>query len=336
MLVEHEGCLPTPPASPAKSTKHKTSFSQKISRVNTLFRGPFDGASSQKHKPKERRSLKSQQSVEAIGTIETGSVLVLSPSSSQTVTTASSSNSTNTSIRSPVSTGKTSVDSRFTQRDQNSSAEKKLLNSGTVITRPHPAAQKRSSPEGNLVPIEETAFDQANVTILTVEQAAAAKVFLETYFNTLLSPDPSPRELRRQKLEIELHRRMHDENFTPEQQDRMRRDFIRRETEHLREYRVMKARSIRVRTAEKGDPAARLNDEYEVLKILGKGSFGVVRLVRERSCSHFRSDGPKQVYAMKVIRKSDMLRTSQEGHLRAERDFLVASEGSDWYTLLSL
>lgn len=33
---------------------------------------------------------------------------------------------------------------------------------------------------------------------------------------------------------------------------------------------------------------------------------------------------------MKVIRKSDMLRNSQEGHLRAERDFLVAAEGSRW------
>ena len=33
---------------------------------------------------------------------------------------------------------------------------------------------------------------------------------------------------------------------------------------------------------------------------------------------------------MKVIRKSDMLRNSQEGHLRAERDFLVASENARW------
>ncbi|EGP86430.1 uncharacterized protein MYCGRDRAFT_13808, partial [Zymoseptoria tritici IPO323] len=36
------------------------------------------------------------------------------------------------------------------------------------------------------------------------------------------------------------------------------------------------------------------------------------------------------VFAMKVIRKSEMLRACQEGHLRAERDFLVASEGSRW------
>jgi hypothetical protein len=47
-------------------------------------------------------------------------------------------------------------------------------------------------------------------------------------------------------------------------------------------------------------------------------------------------DKKKEIYAMKVIRKSDMLRNSQEGHLRAERDFLVAAEGSRWYvTFLS-
>ncbi|CAE7015038.1 hypothetical protein CFE70_002609 [Pyrenophora teres f. teres 0-1] len=94
---------------------------------------------------------------------------------------------------------------------------------------------------------------------------------------------------------------------------------------------------------------------YDIVRVLGKGSFGVVRLVREKSdnCGNLRGsncsveylDGSltpkdekysqtirknKQVFAMKVIRKSDMLRNSQEGHLRAERDFLVASENSRW------
>jgi protein-serine/threonine kinase len=94
---------------------------------------------------------------------------------------------------------------------------------------------------------------------------------------------------------------------------------------------------------------------YDIVRVLGKGSFGVVRLVREKSdgcgslrgssCSLGYLDGSlapksgkpsppihraKQVFAMKVIRKSDMLRNSQEGHLRAERDFLVASENSRW------
>lgn len=236
------------------------------------------------------------------------------------------------------------MDSRFTsasaqERDHHGSAEKKQLNSGTVITRQHPGAHMRSSPDGNLTPIEETALDYANVTILTVERAAAAKIYLETYFNDLLSHSPTPRDIRRRKLEAELHRRMHDENFTPEEQEQMRADYCRHETEHLRENRVMKSRSIRALTAERGDPGGRLDDEYEVLKILGKGSFGVVRLVKEKSGGELHADGTpdppqRQVYAMKVIRKSDMLRTSQEGHLRAERDFLVASEGSDWYDFL--
>ncbi|KDN62231.1 putative serine/threonine-protein kinase cbk1 [Colletotrichum sublineola] len=37
---------------------------------------------------------------------------------------------------------------------------------------------------------------------------------------------------------------------------------------------------------------------------------------------------------MKVIRKSDMIRSCQEGHLRAERDFLAASENSQWIVSL--
>lgn len=70
-------------------------------------------------------------------------------------------------------------------------------------------------------------------------------------------------------------------------------------------------------------------NNYEPLQILGKGSFGVVRLVREKAAPGHAFPG--QVYAMKVIRKSEMIRNSQEGHLRAERDFLVASEGSQWF-----
>ncbi|PPJ53854.1 hypothetical protein CBER1_03250 [Cercospora berteroae] len=90
---------------------------------------------------------------------------------------------------------------------------------------------------------------------------------------------------------------------------------------------------------------------FDVIRILGKGSFGVVRLVTERPAStetsraltrnfsptngtarrNLPSGQPlSDVFAMKVIRKSDMLRAAQEGHLRAERDFLVAAEGSRW------
>lgn len=123
------------------------------------------------------------------------------------------------------------------------------------------------------------------------------------------------------------------------------------ENHHLRQTRVMKSNTI-ARQHIKGVHVS----NYDIVRILGKGSFGVVRLVREKSdhdssARNTSSDTndrnnitgsqiglilspptrkAKQVYAMKVIRKSDMLRNSQEGHLRAERDFLVASESSRW------
>lgn len=54
-------------------------------------------------------------------------------------------------------------------------------------------------------------------------------------------------------------------------------------------------------------------------------------LVRGLSWSRRQMLPPnEEIYAMKVIRKADMLRNAQEGHLRAERDFLVAAEGSKW------
>jgi protein-serine/threonine kinase len=109
-----------------------------------------------------------------------------------------------------------------------------------------------------------------------------------------------------------------------------RRDWLHRETIYLREVRVMKSRN-RFGKQKGADPMV---SQYEIMKVLGKGSFGVVRLVREKedvfSPFSFLEPKKKEVYAMKVIRKSDMLRNSQEGHLRAERDFLVASEGSRW------
>ncbi|KAK5956961.1 hypothetical protein OHC33_002450 [Knufia fluminis] len=57
----------------------------------------------------------------------------------------------------------------------------------------------------------------------------------------------------------------------------------------------------------------------------------MVTLVQGLSRSRHQMLPPnKEIYAMKVIRKADMLRNAQEGHLRAERNFLVAAEGSKW------
>ncbi|KAI1173862.1 kinase-like protein [Nemania sp. FL0916] len=173
----------------------------------------------------------------------------------------------------------------------------------------------------SLTTIEEKGTDPPAPTVLTIERAAAAKIYLETYFNEKLNK-PSPRSLRRRYLENELY---HCYGVGPAERDMRRALFRQRETNHLRETRVLLARSLGAMKRGHNE----LADDYEVLKILGKGSFGVVRLVRKKPerGAYWQNT---QVYAMKVIRKSAMLKTSQEGHLRAERDFLVASEGSRW------
>ncbi|PGG96436.1 AGC/NDR/NDR protein kinase [Helicocarpus griseus UAMH5409] len=197
-------------------------------------------------------------------------------------------------------------------------------------------------------------------SILTVEATATAKIFFETHFNSILSGE-NPREQRHREFE----ERLYSLPLTSEERAKARQAWNRQESEYLRQDRVLKARSNFLRNGESVSIAG-----YEVIKVLGKGSFGVVRLVKERNpdlektssadsgkaspksdlgyikastMEALRSavDGrtyrrrdiskmKKEVYAMKVIRKAEMLRNCQEGHLRAERDFLVASEKSRW------
>ncbi|KAI1213897.1 kinase-like protein [Annulohypoxylon truncatum] len=242
-------------------------------------------------------------------------------SNSNTTSSGKSSGQTTGGTGGTGTTGKTS----FESKRENTSGDKKTF---TVIRDKEPETTT-SITESNLTTIQETALDIITPTILTVERAAAAKVFLETYFDEQLSK-PSPRSLRRRYLEGELY---HASGLTEAEKAARRRRFCKQETNYLRESRVLKAKSIGAVQGKHNQ----LADGYEVLKILGKGSFGVVRLVREKpklgALVHEVSQD-KRVYAMKVIRKSAMLRTSQEAHLRAERDFLVASEGSKWIVSL--
>lgn len=210
-------------------------------------------------------------------------------------------------------------------------------------------------------PVSEGSYEQVNTpwlifprqdaprlavpSIATVENAASAKIALEAHFNSVLNTRITPRSLRRRTMERKLFC-----TALPNEERRRRRDeWYRAESYHLRQTRVLKSKTI-TRQNIKGVHMS----NYEIVRVLGKGSFGVVRLVREKSEPFAQADGAtseqlstfdgpsgadttqipasktKQVYAMKVIRKSDMLRNSQEGHLRAERDFLVASENSRW------
>ncbi|KAL1893475.1 hypothetical protein Cpir12675_004083 [Ceratocystis pirilliformis] len=156
-------------------------------------------------------------------------------------------------------------------------------------------------------------------TIETVERVAAAKVYLESYFNSIKDHIDS-REKYRLYMENELDVAG---SLTTEQKALMRMLFNQEWAWHLRETRFLKARSSK---ATRGLAISPVIDDYEQIRILGKGSFGVVKLVREKGPLGHRN----QVYAMKVIRKANMLVYGQEGNLRAERDLLIAAQASNW------
>ncbi|XP_016708634.1 serine/threonine-protein kinase 38-like isoform X2 [Gossypium hirsutum] len=56
-------------------------------------------------------------------------------------------------------------------------------------------------------------------------------------------------------------------------------------------------------------------DDFELLTMIGKGAFGEVRVCREQTTG--------QVYAMKKLKKSEMLRSGQVEHVKAERNLLA-------------
>ncbi len=56
--------------------------------------------------------------------------------------------------------------------------------------------------------------------------------------------------------------------------------------------------------------------DFEMLKLLGRGSYGKVILVR-------KTDEPGQLFAMKVLKKAELLDGGQVEHTRAERDILA-------------
>lgn len=190
---------------------------------------------------------------------------------------------------------------------------------------------RKNATSSDLYMIRKSKRSQERVAI--AERVAATKIFFETYYDNtkfealvtcgmVIKKAHSPRSLRRLKAEQALYL----SGIQAEQQRAWLKHFSGEESSHLRHVRLLKTRR-----AIEGESVSAAG--YETVRVLGRGSFGTVSLVRDHNHStrlppHLQQRR-RPVYAMKVIKKADMLRSCQEAHLRAERDFLVGCIGAN-------
>ncbi|XP_074132222.1 serine/threonine-protein kinase MRCK gamma isoform X2 [Sminthopsis crassicaudata] len=66
-------------------------------------------------------------------------------------------------------------------------------------------------------------------------------------------------------------------------------------------------------------------DDFEILKVIGRGAFGEVAVVRQKNTD--------QIFAMKMLHKWEMLKRAETACFREERDVLVKGDGR-WVTTL--
>lgn len=70
----------------------------------------------------------------------------------------------------------------------------------------------------------------------------------------------------------------------------------------------------------------KFSTEFKKIATIGRGAFGEVRLVQEK--------GTGRVFAMKILKKSEMVKKNQVSHVRAERDILSLSQNNEWMVQL--
>uniref|UniRef100_A0A6M2EQ00 non-specific serine/threonine protein kinase n=1 Tax=Populus davidiana TaxID=266767 RepID=A0A6M2EQ00_9ROSI len=126
----------------------------------------------------------------------------------------------------------------------------------------------------------------------TKQKVDAAKQYIENHYKAQMK-NLQDRKERRWMLE----RKLADADVSREEQMNILKKFEEKETEYMRRQRHKMG-----------------VDDFELLTIIGRGAFGV-RLCREKTTGN--------VYAMKKLKKSEMLRRGQVEHVKAERNLLA-------------
>lgn len=158
---------------------------------------------------------------------------------------------------------------------------------------PVPASASPNGGGGGSARMAAAAGEEEALSSATTQKVAAAKQYIENHYKSQMKSLQERKE-RRWMLE----RKLADADVSEEEQNNILKDLEKKETEYMR----LRRHKMGV-------------DDFELLTIIGRGAFGEVRLCREKATSN--------VYAMKKLKKSEMLRRGQVEHVRAERNLLA-------------
>ncbi|THV08531.1 kinase-like protein [Dendrothele bispora CBS 962.96] len=144
----------------------------------------------------------------------------------------------------------------------------------------------------------------AGFTDEALPKAKGAQLKLENYYKVVVEA-----AVARNTRRVELERRLQSDPLMPE--ERKQRQLLqlgKKESTYLR----LKRTKLGL-------------DDFRTVKVIGKGAFGEVRLVQKTDTG--------KIYAMKTLKKEEMLKKDQLAHVRAERDVLAESN-SPWVVQL--
>ncbi|KAJ7972629.1 Non-specific serine/threonine protein kinase [Quillaja saponaria] len=135
--------------------------------------------------------------------------------------------------------------------------------------------------------------DEEALSNITKQKVAAAKQYIENHYKEQMKNLQERKERR-----IILEKKLADADVSEEDQNNLLKYLEKKETEYMR----LQRHKMGV-------------DDFDLLTMIGKGAFGEVRVCRELATGH--------VYAMKKLKKSEMLRRGQVEHVKAERNLLA-------------
>lgn len=141
--------------------------------------------------------------------------------------------------------------------------------------------------------------DECPVSPTALEKAQFAKTYIEMKY--------SQKKKQEEEKIIEwekINRHMDDLGLSATEKKIMKSEILHNEAQQLRENR----REISV-------------FDFEPESIIGRGAFGEVRIVRHKKTG--------EVFAMKKMKKSDMINKNQVQHVKSERNLLALAQ-NDW------